>query len=255
MRLLLHPLRGQSSSVRPCCAPVLPLRPSFSLPRTNPLLSARREVESSRRQGHRQWKWQWKWEWQWQRQKQRQGGQRQSRWQWGGSQQYARPAPLLAAANGAALGTAAFVELSGEENTIPSQTGEKRMLQASRAEIAKKLDDNDRGVSRLYHNIILYLDLYLWEPLCTGFRFLHLAVIFVPVLVAVPIIWVGKRHKHRDNERMGALWWYNFLVKAMEWAGPAFIKVSTSWIEYMSSLQSQMLSTYHAAGSVGRLSV
>lgn len=148
------------------------------------------------------------------------------------------------------------MELSGEENADPSQTGERRMLQASRAEIAKKVDDNDRGVSRLYHNIILYLDLYLWEPLCTGFRFLHLAVIFVPVLAAVPIIWIGKRHKDRDNERTGALAWYNFLVKGMEWAGPAFIKVSAFWVKHVSSLQPWVLiSIYFAAGSVGRLSV
>lgn len=171
--------------------------------------------------------------------------------------------PLLAVANGAALGTAAFVELSEEENADSSQTGEKRMLQASRAEIAKKVDDNDRGVSRLYHSIVFYVDLYLWEPLCTGFRFLHLAVIFVPVLVAVPIIWVGKRHKDRDNERTGALWWYNFLVKGMEWAGPAFIKVSENGlgsltIQRMFRLPSRigrLMPTVCVAGPMGRLAV
>ena len=99
------------------------------------------------------------------------------------------------------------------------------MLEMSRAEIAKDLDENERGLSRLQHKIVLFLDLYIWEPLCTGVRFLHLAVIFVPVIFAVPIMWFGRRQKDRDNERTGTLLWYGFLVKAMEWAGPAFIKV------------------------------
>lgn len=121
------------------------------------------------------------------------------------------------------------MELSEDRDAGPGQTGEKRMLEASRAEISKKLDDDDRGFSRLRHGIVLLLDVYIWEPLCTGFRFLHLAVIFVPVLFAVPMIWLGKRQKDRDDERTGALWWYNFLVKGMEWAGPAFIKVRSLW--------------------------
>lgn len=117
------------------------------------------------------------------------------------------------------------MELSEDRDAGTGQTGEKRMLEASRAEISKKLADDDRGFSRLRHGIVLFLDVYIWEPLCTGFRFLHLAVIFVPVLFAVPMIWLGKRQNDRDNERTGALLWYNFLVKGMEWAGPAFIKV------------------------------
>lgn len=128
-------------------------------------------------------------------------------------------------ANGVALGTAAFVKLSEEEDGGSGQTAERRMLEVSRAEISKELDANDRGFSRLRHKFVLFLDLYIWEPLCTGVRFLHLAAIFVPVLLAVPVIWFGKRQKDRDNERSGTLLWYNFLVKGMEWAGPAFIKV------------------------------
>lgn len=131
----------------------------------------------------------------------------------------------MAASGGAALGTAAFVKLSEDEGDASGQTVELRMLEASRAEIAKELDADDRGFSRLRHRIVLFLDLYIWEPLCTGTRFLHLAAIFVPVLLAVPVIWFGKRQEDRDNERSGTLLWYSFLVKGMEWAGPAFIKV------------------------------
>lgn len=132
--------------------------------------------------------------------------------------------PLLAAANGAALGTAAFVAIS-EKDEGSGQTAEKRMLEISRAEIAKEVGENDRGLFRLGHKIILFLDLYVWEPLCTGVRFLHLAAIFVPVILAVPVMWLGKRQKDHDNERSGTLLWYRFLVQGMEWAGPAFIKV------------------------------
>ncbi|KAL5904729.1 hypothetical protein ACKVWC_009167 [Pyricularia oryzae] len=125
----------------------------------------------------------------------------------------------------ATLGTAAFVQLSEQENDDAEETGEDRMLAASRDEIAKRLDDDDHGLSRARHGIILFLDLYVWEPLCTGFRFLHLVCIFVPVIFAVPAIWIGRRLPDKDNERSGTLWWYGFLVQSMELAGPAFIKL------------------------------
>lgn len=99
------------------------------------------------------------------------------------------------------------------------------MLEASRAEISKQIRDDEQGLPRVGHRIVLFLDSYVWEPLCTGIRLLHLALIFVPVLLAIPAIWVGRRQRHRDNERSGTLWWYSFLVQSMEWAGPAFIKV------------------------------
>jgi aarF domain-containing kinase len=127
------------------------------------------------------------------------------------------------------LGTAAFVQLSEEDNDGTEQTAEMRMLQVSRDEIRKKLNEDDTGLSRLRHQIVLFLDLYIWEPICTGVRFLQLAAIFVPVILTVPVMWLGKRQPGRDNERTGALWWYGFLVQAMEWSGPAFIKVLTGY--------------------------
>jgi aarF domain-containing kinase len=117
------------------------------------------------------------------------------------------------------------VQLSEEDNDGTEQTAEKRMLQVSREEIRKKVDDDDTGLRRIRHHIVLFLDLYIWEPLCTGVRFLQLAAIFVPVVLTVPVMWIGKRQPDHDNERSGTLWWYGFLVQAMEWAGPAFIKV------------------------------
>jgi aarF domain-containing kinase len=134
---------------------------------------------------------------------------------------------LLAAA--VSLSPAAFVQLSEKDNGGTEQTAEGRMLEASRDEIEKKVGADVHGVRRVKETICLYLDLYIWEPACTGLRFLHLVVIFVPVIVTVPAIWFGRRDRERDNERRGTLWWYWFLVKSMERAGPAFIKVRKSY--------------------------
>jgi hypothetical protein len=99
------------------------------------------------------------------------------------------------------------------------------MLEASRKEIEKKIPDDLHGMKRIFRSIWVFLDLYIYEPIATSLRFLHLVVIFVPVIITVPAIWIGKRQRGRDNERSGTLWWYGFLVDAMERAGPAFIKV------------------------------
>jgi len=129
------------------------------------------------------------------------------------------------AATGSGLAASAFLELSEEGGASPDDTGEKRMLEVSRAEIRKTAGENDGTLGWLRRRSVLFIDLYVWEPLCTGFRFLQLVVIFVPVILTVPAMWVGTRLPERDNERTGTLWWYGFLVQAMEWAGPAFIKL------------------------------
>jgi len=124
------------------------------------------------------------------------------------------------------LGAAAFVALS--ENTQDGddeETGERRMLEQSREEIEHKVADDERGLYRILHRLGITIDTWIIEPICTGFRFIQLVCIFVPVIVTVPAIWLGARQKDRDNERSGSLWWYNFLVKSMEYAGPAFIKL------------------------------
>jgi aarF domain-containing kinase len=136
---------------------------------------------------------------------------------------------LLAAVSGA-LGAATFVKLAEKDNSGSDQTGENRMLEVSRDEVKKRVDDDDRGFSRLRHEAFLVLDLYIWEPVCTAVRFLHLVAIFVPVILTVPALWIGSKQTDRDSKRSGTLWWYAFLVKSMERAGPAFIKV---WKNYL----------------------
>ncbi|RDL41724.1 uncharacterized protein BP5553_01703 [Venustampulla echinocandica] len=132
---------------------------------------------------------------------------------------------LLAAAT--SLTPAAFIHLSEKDNGGTEHTAEGRMLKASveELEIKRQRRNGNRGLRRFRDKALFVFDVYIWEPLCTGLRFLHLAAIFVPVIFTVPAIWIGTRQKQRSNERSGTLWWYWFLVKSMERAGPAFIKL------------------------------
>ena len=129
------------------------------------------------------------------------------------------------------LSPAAFVALS-EENSEDGKTPEEHMLEASRAEIAKEIPEDVHGPRRVWKEISLFVDTWIFEPIATTFRFLHLAIIFVPVIGTMPLIWLGKRQRNHDNERSGTLWWYSFLVRSMERAGPAFIKVISTSLRF-----------------------
>ena len=122
------------------------------------------------------------------------------------------------------LSPAAFVALS-EEDSRDGKTPEEHMLEASRAEIAGEIPEDVHGLKRVWKGTYLFMDTWIFEPIATTFRFLHLVIIFVPVIGTMPFIWLGKRQRNHDNERSGTLWWYSFLVRSMERAGPAFIKV------------------------------
>lgn len=74
--------------------------------------------------------------------------------------------------------------------------------------------------------------LYIIEPLLVFRRFIVLAVLFAPVILAMPMLVVGRELSYTDDEgrridgvRWGALVWYQFLVKQMERAGPTFVKL------------------------------
>ncbi|WFD23827.1 hypothetical protein MEQU1_002521 [Malassezia equina] len=73
---------------------------------------------------------------------------------------------------------------------------------------------------------------YLIEPILVFKRFLVLAFIFIPVLLTLPLIFMGKHRVLKDKngrsikgERYGALLWYKVLVSQMERAGPTFVKL------------------------------
>lgn len=69
------------------------------------------------------------------------------------------------------------------------------------------------------------LEDYVVHPVLTIWRFGVLMVIFMPLILTVPAVFIGKRKADRDDERSGTLWWYSLLVRHMEMAGPTFIKV------------------------------
>jgi hypothetical protein len=77
---------------------------------------------------------------------------------------------------------------------------------------------------RCFRHIKIAFLRYIYEPIATGLRFIQLVVIFVPVFVTIPVVYIGARDPERDNERSGTLWWYAFLVRQMERAGATFIK-------------------------------
>lgn len=147
----------------------------------------------------------------------------------------------------AALTPGAFMELA--EQNSENKTGEMQMLEASREEIRKAVSEDAHGLSRVGQEVYVFLYSYVYEPVATGIRFLHLAVIFLPLILTVPVIWIGRRNVERNNERLGTLWWIDFLVRSMERAGPAFIKVR--YMSTISRLRSSLILA--AARTMGRV--
>lgn len=135
-----------------------------------------------------------------------------------------RRTPILGGVLVAVLAPAAFLKLA-EDSDSNGTTGERQMLEASRAEIRKAVPPNAKGLSRICQSLSVFFYYYVYDPIATGFRFLHLVVLFAPVIITVPALWIGKPTGSTNDTRSGSLWWYRFLVKAMERAGPAFIKV------------------------------
>lgn len=126
----------------------------------------------------------------------------------------------------AALSPAAFLSIAeDEEDNGDGKTHEQHMLEMSRKELAEQVPDRLKNSRKIRVRIWRFMDTWILEPLATGLRFLHLVIIFVPVIVTVPMIWIGARKEDRDNEKSGSLWWYGFLVSSMERAGAAFIKL------------------------------
>lgn len=105
---------------------------------------------------------------------------------------------------------------------------------------AQSVEDVEEEEKRLHRNAFLrtfyriggILQDYIIEPLGTTKRFIVLIFLFAPVILTMPMILVGRfreggRRISKDDggTRWGARWWYGFLVKQMERAGPTFIKV------------------------------
>lgn len=126
----------------------------------------------------------------------------------------------------AALSPAAFVSIAEDnEGNDDGLTHEEHMLEISRQELADRVPDRLKNSNGFRVQVWRFFNTWLVEPIATGFRFVHLVIIFVPVIVSVPVMWLGARNPDKDDERSGTIWWYGFLVSSMERAGAAFIKL------------------------------
>ncbi|CAG8501752.1 17474_t:CDS:2 [Funneliformis caledonium] len=98
--------------------------------------------------------------------------------------------------------------------------------------------------------IVRFISEYIIEPILIACRFTYLFCLFMPLIVGSPIILIGKRVPEKDDERTGALWWYNMLVRSMERAGPTFIKLAqwaASRTDIFSKEMCNLLSKLHSA--------
>jgi len=123
------------------------------------------------------------------------------------------------------LSPLALAEIGNDKSASGEKTHEQAMLEVSRTELKEQVPKALENSTKYRRGIYFFIEDYLIEPIATGLRFLHLVIIFVPVIVTIPAIWLGARQADRDNERSGTLWWYGYLVLSMERAGAAFIKV------------------------------
>ncbi|TXT05046.1 hypothetical protein VHUM_03866 [Vanrija humicola] len=87
------------------------------------------------------------------------------------------------------------------------------------------------SMSEAHFSPIHFISTYIIEPFLTVVRFLHLALLFGPVILTSPMLLVGSTKRRRagptsvPEDNWGAVWWYGFLVAQMERAGPSFIKL------------------------------
>ncbi|KAL4888544.1 ABC1 family-domain-containing protein [Aspergillus ambiguus] len=135
-----------------------------------------------------------------------------------------RKGPVVGTLLLASLSPGAFLQLA-ENGDGGEKTGEMQMLEVSRQEIRKTVAEDARGLTRVGQTLFVFWYYYIYDPIATGFRFVHLAVVFLPVILTIPAVWLGRRVQDRKGVRTGTLWWYRFLVRSMERAGPAFIKL------------------------------
>ena len=89
----------------------------------------------------------------------------------------------------------------------------------------QKGEPSNLKIIRILDRILDWLDNWLLEPILICKRFFHVLLLFSPIVIALPIIFIGKRYPEEHDERTGTLWWYDLVMNQMELAGPTFIKV------------------------------
>ncbi|KAK9719075.1 hypothetical protein K7432_005054 [Basidiobolus ranarum] len=123
------------------------------------------------------------------------------------------------------------LSLSFNVDPIPKPTLLRQNLDSKTVE-----EHKERSlIVRIIHQFRNVLSIYIFEPIRISCRFVYLLIVFVPLVVTAPVVFLGKRNPERENETTGSLWWYDFVVLQMERAGPTFIKLS-QWAASRSDL-------------------
>lgn len=101
----------------------------------------------------------------------------------------------------------------------------------------QKLEPSKRRVIRILDRILDWLDRWFLEPLLVCRRFFHVILLFAPIVICVPIVFIGERQPDEQDERSGTLLWFDLIMTQMERAGPTFIKVISysPWSRYVTS--------------------
>ncbi|KAF8304998.1 ABC1-domain-containing protein [Clavulina sp. PMI_390] len=105
---------------------------------------------------------------------------------------------------------------------IPCPDDDARPRSVYTHQMSSPNEDEHKTITRRVLDLVIDR---IWEPLCTGARFLHLFVLFMPVILTSPMLFVGQPRR-KGGDGWGALWWYGFLVAQMQRAGPTFIKLA-----------------------------
>ena len=104
----------------------------------------------------------------------------------------------------------------------------------SEEDIAKLMEEDDEPTApkTTVGRVGVFLYDHLIMPILVFKRFLVLALLFGPVILAVPLLFLGRAKTTRTasgqvirGERWGALVWYDLLVAQMGRAGPTFVKL------------------------------
>ncbi|CCE64665.1 hypothetical protein TPHA_0I01610 [Tetrapisispora phaffii CBS 4417] len=103
----------------------------------------------------------------------------------------------------------------------------QRELEESKARDAELAIMQSKNILTRQLRRLVYYVTDLLEPLFVTIRFLELSIIFVPILITYPISFFGKRIYYGNDivETQGSLVWYRLFRKALELAGPSFIKL------------------------------
>ncbi|KAF9322046.1 hypothetical protein BG003_008237 [Podila horticola] len=103
------------------------------------------------------------------------------------------------------------------EALVPSENSvkEARPIPLLKSELVHEIQ-RPSFLRRLKQYLEDMLEDYVVHPVLTIWRFGVLMVIFMPLILTVPAVFIGKRKADRDDERSGTLWWYSLLLS--QWA-------------------------------------